>query len=297
MPYLKQFVVYIHYVGYSPFYRVSFTLKLVYTIYLRELEEEVREQNVTTICDYTGQFDTSTRIALYNCSADAEHWPNTTESYNDFKFYTKDGRYVPIDIEDINFSLDAAIASHNLTVQTQNFTSFVSIDNATFYTNDSSLFYIKEKLAGTDRDKVAEQDKITFTFYDTPPSGGRVPYNVTCDVINKDVDDFHLKCEPQYNITGYQFEANGTVDDIGITLNTTDHYDYIDIAKNNGYSNVRWRKNYSGLSGGAIAGIVIASAVVLILITILAMFCRRSKVVETNNSTIVGLKSIDNNNE
>ena len=75
-------------------------------------------------------------------------------------------------MEDINFSLDPAIASHNLTLQAQNFTSLVSLDNATFYTNDSSLFYIKKKLAGTDRDKVAEQDKITFIFYDSPPSGG-----------------------------------------------------------------------------------------------------------------------------
>jgi len=122
-----------------------------------------------------GQFDTLTGIALYNCSPEVEYWPNTTESYNDFKFYTKDGRHVPIEVEDIIFSIDAAIASHNLTVQAQKFTSLFSLDNDTFYINDSSLFYIKGKLFGADRDKVAEQDKIRFTFYDIPPSGGRVP--------------------------------------------------------------------------------------------------------------------------
>ena len=67
--------------------------------------------------------------------------------------------------------------------------------------------------------------------------------------------------------------------------------------KYNKYGNFKWRKNSRGLSGGAIAGIVIACASVLILITILAMFLRKSKRTHENESTIVGLKSIDNYNE
>ena len=44
------------------------------------------------------------------------------------------------------------------------------------YKNDTESFYIKEHLVGDDRDIVAQQEKITFTFYDSPPdSVDRIP--------------------------------------------------------------------------------------------------------------------------
>ena len=140
-----QFVVYIRYIGYNPFYRVSFTLKLVYSWNIfRRLQEN--EENTTAICDYSGKIDTLTGIALYNCNADARAPPNTTESYNDIKFYTENGTEIPVNISDINFSLEAAIASKNLTAQTANIRTFVSYRNAMVYTNDTESFYIKGQL-------------------------------------------------------------------------------------------------------------------------------------------------------
>ena len=55
-----------------------------------------------------------------------------------------------------------------------------------------------------------------------------------------------------------------------------------------------YRKISSGLSGGAIAGIVIACAVVLIIASIIAMMLRKSSVPIQNNSSITELRSIEN---
>ena len=87
----------------------------------------------------------------------------------------------------------------------------------------------------------------------------------------------------------------------GINLNMTKYHDYAHVTsyKNNtGF--YKWvKKPNSGLSGGAIAAIVIICVIILILISILAMCCKRRKNIleKSNNSTIVGLKSIDSESD
>lgn len=82
-------------------------------------------------------------------------------------------------------------------------------------------------------------------------------------------------------MTGYYiYQSNGTVEDIRITLNLTEHQDYVNITKYIKGFYVKWRKNSSGLSGGSITGIVIACAFVLILISILPMCFKKRKLIE-----------------
>jgi len=54
-----------------------------------------------------------------------------------------------------------------------------------------------------------------------------------------------------------------------------------------------YRKSSSGLSGGSIAGIVIACAAALIIATILALALKGPKAPVASNSSIVGLKTDD----
>ena len=62
-----------------------------------------------------------------------------------------------------------------------------------------------------------------------------------------------------------------------------------------GKNKLFYHKSSIGLSGGAIAGIVIACVEVLIIIIILAIFLRNSKITEDSNGcNIEGLKSSDN---
>ena len=57
--------------------------------------------------------------------------------------------------------------------------------------------------------------------------------------------------------------------------------------------NVYW-KSSSGLSGGAIAGIVIAWVVAIIAASILAIMFRRPKPAPVDNTTVVGLNTVEN---
>ena len=135
----------------------------------------------------------------------------------------------------------------------------------------------------------------------------KIGHNTTCDIVNSDPNDFLIKCSPEFNIIGSQFLANGTESTdgkIGIYLNTSDtdeatrNFKFIKNNKSDNKSgNIKWRKNSRGLTGGAIAGIAIAFGLVLILITFLAMFLRKSKNTQENQSDIVGLKNFGNYNE
>ena len=57
---------------------------------------------------------------------------------------------------------------------------------------------------------------------------------------------------------------------------------------------VNYHKSSSGLSGGAIAGIVIACVVVLIAAAVAAIMLRKPSVPPTDNTTVTGLNAVEN---
>ena len=307
-PIVVEFTLFIKFTQITPFSIITFTLKMTYynVVYaLRGLQTNQEEENTTATCIQSGE-DYSTKTYTYKCSAEATKVPNQTESLNNFEFFNNEGEPVMLDVGDINFSKDALEGAKNLTQQTATYSDIVSFDDAKFMKseneNDTSSFLVKGYLKGDKKKKVAEQDNLIITFWDVI-NGQRFGYNTTCEVIDHDPDDFSIKCSPENNVTGkYQYLTNGTTLDnkVGIYLNTSsvsDSFSLLKYGKATKNSNVVWRKTSSGLSGGAIAGIVIACAVTLILITILLMFLRKSKKTQENNSTIVGLKSVDYYNE
>ena len=86
----------------------------------------------------------------------------------------------------------------------------------------------------------------------------------------------------------------------GIILNMSEYKDFVNIEKVSNPSFAHYYKtNSSGLSGGAIAGIVISCAFILMLITLILLCLRRRKRDdnENNTSSVVGLRTIENYNE
>ena len=297
--YTITYSVYIRYIGYTPFPYVSITLKITYRV-LRGLQsEEKLDTNATSLCTFNKN-DATTQVALYDCEASSTEQPELIQSYNDFKFLEDPNTPANVNPDsDVSLSQGAGEASLSLMNQTSKANVFVILDNGRVFSNDSSVFYVRGKLTGSESDKktLADQSKLNFTFFDTSSGNGeKVPVNVTCDITNHDEDNFEFRCVPKENLVGSLYESTANINDkILLSLNMAENYDTVSVQQrpttNNKYF---YNKSSSGLSGGAIAGIVIACAVVLIIVTVIAMFLRRRKVPETNNSTIVGLKSVDN---
>ena len=295
-PIIITFTLFISFRGISPFHRITFTLRIVF-ILLRELQNTEQnntdlnnnEQESLAVCTLESVDETS-RVAKYTCQAESEREPAQVISYNNFLF---DGKEYQIG-EDINFSPEAAQSTSNLQNQNADIDRVILLNQGEIFNNDTSSFSVKGKLGGVN------VDKILFSFYDTS-NGERKGVDIDCNVLNKAEEDFQLKCEPETNLTGYIYESNGTYDNhTGIILNMSEYKDFVNIEKVSNPSFAHYYKtNSSGLSGGAIAGIVIACAFILMLITLILLCLRRRKRDdnENNSSSVVGLRTIENYNE
>ena len=282
-PVVITFTLYIVYRGYTPFSRVTFTLRLAFMLFRGLQESNETYTNTTSSCTFVSQ-DLETGICGYSCEADTDREPSSVESLNDYKF---DNQSFELGN---NFTIsDLALEnSNNLVFANSTISKIKTLENGVVFNNDSSTFSIRGQLKGVD------SDTIPFTFVDKSKGEEDASLvNVRCNVTNKDDNDFQIKCDPETDLQTYINGTVGVLDDeqTGVYLNMTEHQNYVNVRKS---SNVVYRKNSSGLSGGAIAGIVIACAVILILVSLIIMCIRKPKSPENNNSSVVGLRTVDN---
>lgn len=140
-----------------------------------------------------------------------------------------------------------------------------------------------------------EEYDCQISSYTADGDNGKV--DMTCETPNK-----NLK-----NPIAFNFDDSLSIGERVVTLHmkegvstpvnwevvSTDTDTTTTATKTDAVNNISYRKNSSGLSGGAIAGIVIACAVVLIAASIVAMMLRKPAP-PLDNTTVVGLKTVDN---
>ena len=110
-------------------------------------------------------------------------------------------------------------------------------------------------------------------------------------------NDFTLVCDTSKNplTTNYGNLTLSKIetDDLYASFNVPQNQEETPIRAGGSGNNIYYRKNSSGLSGGAIAGIVIACVVVLAAASIAAIMLRKPSP-PIDNTTVVGLKTVEN---
>ena len=201
-------------------------------------------------------------------------------------------------MDDVNFSEEAALAGTHLNYQTQQINRIYRLNNGKLETQPT--YFI---ISGT-----IDDDDFTGNFgnyplflkvvdNETTPS---TTHNVSCTPQTKGNKTYEFRCTPEPGVKGTICLSTIKYDESAISLNMTEgeYVNYLIISTpgiNKGVSN--YRKSSSGLSGGAIAGIVIACIVVLIIASIVAIMLRKTGTTapfESQTPSLVGLRSVEN---
>ena len=303
---------------------ISLRLKIAYGLRrLRNLDEAGAE-SVPSTCtinntDLVGKNGTGSNIK-YDCEATATQNTSTISSVSvdpnsDMKLDN-----ITYPLENVTFNGNSSEEASNL-VSTEG----VNIEGDPIDIRDADITVEEDKVvfSGTVRsDEGASTAKAmydgneTFTMLLSDFSSGEEKFeeydchisSYTADGDNGKVD---MTCEtPNKNLKNpdaFNFDDSLSISERLVTLHmkegvstpvnwevvSTDTDKTTDATKTDAVNNISYRKNSSGLSGGAIAGIVIACAVVLIAASIVAMMLRKPAP-PLDNTTVVGLKTVDN---
>lgn len=307
---------------------INLRLRIAYGLRrLRNLDDEIAAESVPSTCtinntDLAGKNGTGGNIK-YDCEATA------SQNTSDISSVAVDPMS-DLKLDNTTYSLDNVTFNGNASEEASNLveTEGVNVEGdpidirevvATAETNsvDFSGKVASNEGASTAKEMYDGQETFTMLLSDYS-SGTEVFEEYECKFSSYTADGDNgnvvMSCDTSSktlkNPNAYNFDDSLSIGDRVVTLHmaegtsnsinwdsTTDAAS-TDSGKNtstttDGVNNISYRKNSSGLSGGAIAGIVIACAVVLIAASIVAMMLRKPAP-PLDNTTVVGLKTVDN---
>jgi len=193
---------------------------------------------------------------------------------------------------DINFSKDATEQASNL----QDYTEDI----------DKVIMLQEGDLEGTgDKDgkfnvngKLVKIDDTNINLNLTKSSGEKVtvPCSISLgDSVGSDNYKTTLGCSVSEELENAQIHMRSGITDkkTKIVMNMI-HGDSATITESPSTNTANYHKSSSGLSGGAIAGIVIACVVVLIAAAVAAIMLRKPSTPPTDNTTVTNLNAVEN---
>ena len=304
---------------------INLRLRIAYSFgRLRNLQDESAAESVPSTCyinnpELAGKNGTGGNIK-YDCNA------TTTYNATDITNVTINTD-VPLKADNQSFSFENVTFNGNSSEEASNLVSTegVNIEGDPIEIRDADITVEEDKVVftgtvagdeGASTAKAMYDGKETFTMLLSDFSSGEEKFeeydcqisSYTADGDNGKVD---MTCKtPNKNLknpNAFNFDDSLSIGERVVTLHmkegvstpvnwevvSTDTDKTTDATKTDAVNNISYRKNSSGLSGGAIAGIVIACAVVLIAASIVAMMLRKPAP-PLDNTTVVGLKTVDN---
>ena len=294
-----KFGVFLYFLN-KPIVRVvvmRLTIKYKKTGRLRSLQTTITGESTATTCvikpeyeEKVGQEGNGDNVD-YDCSAATSSEAEIDEAKIDpTKPMVIGNESVPV--SEIEFNEDAQDGTKNL----------VNISNATIGILENTTYVIQDKkliLTGIlqpNSTSLKINQPLPIDFYDTSINEKK---KVNCIVGDFDSSSRNttIVCNtdetPIRTNYGNLTLSSHNSDTLYLTLNIPPGVNNEETINTNTARNTYYRKSSSGLSGGAIAGIVIACVVVLAAASIAAIMLRKPAP-PIDNTTVVGLKTVEN---
>jgi hypothetical protein len=241
----------------------------------------------------------------YDCSANTEKVDarKATVALNTdvaMELEDKSGQKETLGFENLNFKGNSSEESSNLQNAEKMPDKSVDLNDIEFLSSDKTSFRIKG--IADPKNVFKQDDKIPFKVQNRQSNGQLVAEEIICTVesTSSSSGETVLDCAGDANTDMKNINSlTGSNGDYSLTLYVKDWQNtdtQIITGKyntNDPSNNIMYRKDSSGLSGGAIAGIVIACVVVLAAASIAAIMLRKPTP-PIDNTTVVGLKTVDN---
>ncbi len=267
---------------------IFFALKVIYSR-LRNLDEMER----IAICqlensDYANK--ETDKIVKYKCETNETINVDsiTIKSDNDFKSGDTEDISKATSITGLTFNKKIEEDLDNIQSKTNpEFKNYFILKEGIYDDFTNNRFTIK----GIMDDLDINDKNVNFTLY----HNGDEERTVLCSVIKNQTKDYQLRCNAQNRTSASLVSVNGITDQgNAISLNMKEGYDNINTGTN--LKNKMYQKSGSGLSGGGIAGVVIACVVALVIASIIAIMLRKPKPQIQNMSSVIQANSVDNLN-